>query len=138
MCGRLSTLVAFKPERDVFDRNKGQERVGGPRPSVHAIVKPCVFVHLKVKISKSSARGCLPPSHHLRRAARAARGARGTRAARMVALQLAPPSPIAARAERADAPAPAAARAPMMMRGLGPFIQVFGSHVAISGLAILA
>ena len=21
MCGRLSTLVAFKPERDVFDRN---------------------------------------------------------------------------------------------------------------------
>ena len=70
----------------------------------------------------------------------------GARATRMVALQLAPPSPIAARAERADAPAPAAARAPMMMRGLGPFFsvvqgavtvtQVFGSHVAISGLAI--
>ena len=78
--------------------------------------------------------------------ARAARGARGARAARVIALQLAPPSPIAARAERADAPAPAAARAPMMMRGLGPFFsvvqgavtvtQVFGSHVAISGLAI--
>ena len=76
----------------------------------------------------------------------AASGERGARAARMVALQLAPPSPIAARAERADAPAPAAARAPMMMRGLGPFFsvvqgavtvtQVFGSHVAISGLAI--
>ena len=70
----------------------------------------------------------------------------GARAARVIALQLAPPSPIAARAERADAPAPAAARAPMMMRGLGPFFsvvqgavtvtQVFGSHVAISGLAI--
>ena len=57
-------------------KNKGQERVGGPRPSVHAIVKPCVFVHLKVKLSKTSARGCLPPSHHLRRAQRAARGAR--------------------------------------------------------------
>ena len=53
--------------------NKGQERVGGPRPSVHAIVKPCVFVHLKVKLSKSSARGCLPSSHHLRRARRACR-----------------------------------------------------------------
>ena len=76
----------------------------------------------------------------------AAHGERGARAARVVALQLAPPSPIAARAERADAPAPAAARAPMMMRGLGPFFsvvqgavtvtQVFGSHVAISGLAI--
>ena len=45
--------------------------------------------------------------------------ARGARAARVIALQLAPPSPIAARAERADAPAPAAARAPMMI-SLGP------------------
>ena len=49
------------------------------RVSVHAIVKPCVFVHIKVKFSKSSARGCLPPSHHLRRAARGARAARGER-----------------------------------------------------------
>ena len=99
-------------------------------------MKPCVFAlsfSLKVKISQCSR-------------ARAARGERGARAARVVALQLAPPSPIVARAERADAPAPAAARAPMMMRGLGPFFsvvqgavtvtQVFGSHVAISGLAI--
>ena len=61
-------------------------------------------------------------------------------------FKLAPPSPIAARAERAEAPAPASARAPIVMRGLGPFFsvvqgavtetQVFGSHVAISGLAI--
>ena len=95
-------------------------------------------------IAKSKSQSqVLGGAFHLRRAAR---GERGARAARVIALQLAPPSPIAARAERADAPAPAAARAPMMMRGLGPFFsvvqgavtvtQVFGSHVAISGLAI--
>ena len=66
---------------------KGQERVGGPRPtSVHAIVKPCVFVHLKVKLSKSSARGAFLPrticgARSAQREARAARSARRARRA---------------------------------------------------------
>ena len=87
-----------------------ERRALAPALARHACVCVCVRGRARAPASGPGPAGAAAP-----RFGRLKQGARGACAARVIAPKLAPPSPITARAGRAEAPAPCC--------DLGPFFE---------------